>query len=78
MFNNYEHTSKLNRCQAILEAILWLPYTPFVASRKGFDFVQYFYMFTKNERCENCPGLLKKEAFTWSGDKESIMAKIGQ
>jgi hypothetical protein len=32
-----------------------------VANRKGLDFVQYSYMFTKNERYENCPGLLKKE-----------------
>jgi hypothetical protein len=30
-------------------------------------------MFIKNERYENCPGLLKKEAFTWSGDREAIM-----
>jgi hypothetical protein len=68
----------LNKCQAILGAIflgaiLWLAYTPFIAIRKGLDFVQYFYIFTKNGRYENCPGLLKKEAFTWSGDKQAIM-----
>ena len=42
-------------------------------SLEGLDFVQYFCMFTKNERHENYPGLLKKEPFTWSGDKEAIM-----
>jgi hypothetical protein len=40
-----------------------LPYTAFVANRKGLDFVHYFYMFTKNERYENCPGLLKEGGF---------------
>jgi hypothetical protein len=39
----------MNKCQGIFETILWLPCTPFVAIRKGLDFVQYFYMLTKYE-----------------------------
>ena len=63
LFNNYEHSQKMNKCQGIYETVVWYPCTSPVAMRKRVGFCSIFLYVHKKRTLRELPRVARERGF---------------